>query len=207
MELFDDFSLYKLQTPPTINYKTFLDYSTSIDDLNSSTGLDNLIDIVLENIKTHKKVYMCLELEISKLKYIEGKLKEFNIIVTRKEEEFSQVVINAAKTSKVTLLEYKYNCYIYFLHDVNNNCIDLLEYFKFISTDTSVDIYLDETNVDFIERNMFRLLKIENSEIKRFKIIETLDFTRYEDCVKSISNGFLILDKSKSNDVSLLTSL
>ena len=182
--------LKKIKSKSKIHILSYcsLDY-TNINSLDSFTSFGNFnfnfsfIDILdsdpeiyesnkeslIDLIKDNGKVYLSLNIPLEPLKEIERMIKENNIIITRKENELSDVVINSSKTTEKIFLKNKYKVFIFILPQFEEP-LEILNFIKEIPEGS--EIYIDASNEEIVTKF---LKKIKTKNIN-FTIKDSLVF-------------------------------
>ena len=99
IQAFDSFDYHELSVFPTFQFEyiDFLDNEPETFDSNMVC----FADFIAEN--EDKSIYICLNINVSKVLVLEKLLKERNVDVSRKEN--ARVVINLSKTIEKTFLK------------------------------------------------------------------------------------------------------
>ena len=182
----ESFTLYE-NKKINLNY-SLIDISYQDEEATASfdINIESFIDTILNFIAENKTIYLSLNLSIDNIKKIESLIKEHGIIITRKETDTSQIVINASKTTEKTFLKNKYSVYIFILPYFNEP-VDLLHYIK---DSFDGEIYIDSSN----EENFINCLKslTDQNEMVKYNLKDSAIFNSYEE-IKQINNNCLIV--------------
>jgi hypothetical protein len=186
-EPLDTFTFYSFNKE-TINIYNLLDNISFIDIYDKDddifdSNVESLVDII-ESFKS-KKIYLSLDLPISKIKEIEASIKERDIDIYRKECNASGVVINASKTTSKQFLKERYDIYILKIPKVEH--YGLFPYIKDVFGDMC-EIYIDSYCMNNIRD---ACSYITNEKLKKTIIKESQELENYS----KINDPILISEK------------
>ncbi len=189
-ESFDYLELEK----PLINYRTILDHISLFDLLDPKNeeyqnNVDPFVEMVIDMVKSGKRVYLSLNLINTRLLEIEAKLKK-ECSVLRKDSNSSDIVINSAKTCEKTLLVAKYDVY-FFAPAHFDNPIDVVGQFKSILGKENIEIYFDSSKYSILEKSLKDLFI--TSHVPRVVIKDSQEFDTYTELVESLGNSEIVL--------------
>jgi hypothetical protein len=176
---------------PLINYRTLMDHISLFDLMDPKleeykNNVDTFVEMVSDFVTSGKRVYMSLNLITSRLLEIETKLKNLEHSVLRKDSNSADIVINSAKTCANTYLVAKYDIYI-FAPSHFDNPIEIVSQFKNIFGNDPIEIYLDTTKIDILEKCLKEIFT--TSHVPRLQIKDSQDFDTYSELVDSLDQS------------------
>jgi hypothetical protein len=176
---------------PLINYRTLMDHVSLFDLIDPKVeeyqnNVDPFVEMVSEFVSSGKRIYMSLNLITTRLIEIESKLKNLGHSVLRKDSDSADIVINSSKTCGNTFLFANYDIY-FFAPEHFNNSIESVVQFKSILGNRSIEIYLDSTCIDNVEKCLKDLYT--TSHIPRTVIKDSQDFESYSELVDSLNQS------------------
>ncbi len=190
-ESFDYLELEK----PMINYRTLMDYVNCFDLMDPKNedyqnNVEPFVEMVSSFVKDGKRVYISLNLITSRLLEIESLLKDQGCSVLRKDSDSSDIVINSAKTCCKKFLIGKYDIYIFAPAHFDNS-IEAVSQFKSVLGNNDIEIYLDSTKYDNIEKSLKELYL--TSHVPRTIIKDSQEFDSYTELVETLGNKEIVL--------------
>lgn len=186
-ESFDYLELEK----PLINYRTLIDHISLFDLMEPKNedyqaNVDPFVEMVSGFVSSGKRVYMSLNLTTQRLVEIESKLKNLEHSVLRKDSSSADIVINSSKTCDRKFLIAKYDIYILAPTHFDNP-IELVSQFKNIVGSRNIEIYLDSSKMDILEKSLKEIYI--TSHIPRTIIKDSQDFDTYSELVESLDQS------------------
>ena len=157
--------------------------------MNNCLLIDSPNDTLSETIKCfeNKRIYIASNMPQANLRTLQKELTDFGLSVSRKDNPDSNVVINSSKTSKDTILKYKYNIYI-LLFENSTNEVDIISYLQCCIVNHECEIYFDSSKIDDIEKTINTIM--DTPPIKKVLVKDSYEYRSYEKCVGSISNNY-----------------
>ena len=157
----DSFECIEFTPLPTFDYIDLLDNDEEI----YLSNVESLVEFIDTN--KDKKIYLSLELPVSKILYIEKLLPSF----TRKETGGS--VINSSKTLQKTFLTGVYDIYIF----INQPFIYPLDFMYYLKEAKSGMVYVDSSYIN-------HPIKIK----ERFVYKDSVEYPTYKELIKDLSD-------------------